>query len=293
MKKKDKRKALGKGINALIPDFETGEGDAEPRNGLVSLALEEISPSQNQPRKHFDDEKLEELVESIKENGVVQPVVVQKSKVNEGQYELICGERRWRACQKVGLKRIPALIREVNNTESLQIALIENIHRQDLNPIEEAEAYNRLMNEYGLTQELVAKRVGKNRATVANFLRLLKLSRPIKEDLITGRLTMGHARALLGLDTDRQREEARRDIIRKNLNVRQLESLVQSINQPGKPVRTKKVAQKDIFIKDLERTLEKSLGTKVSVQPKGKGGQVVIQYYSNDDLQRIHDILVK
>lgn len=289
MKKKTKHKALGKGINALIPDFEKGEGDGQAQDGLVFLPLEEIVPSENQPRKHFDDEKLEELVESIKENGVVQPVVVQKSKDN---YELICGERRWRACQKAGLKRIPALVRDVNNTESLQLALIENIHRQDLNPIEEAEAYNRLMGEYGLTQDLVSKRVGKNRATVANYLRLLKLSRPIKDDLITGRLTMGHARALLGLDTDRQREEARREIIRKSLNVRQLEHLVQRTNKPGKPVR-KKSAQKDIFIKDLERALEKSLGTKVSVEPKNKGGQVVIQYYSNDDLQRIHDILVK
>jgi len=290
MKKKDKRKALGKGINALIPDFEKGEGETQKKDGLIFIPLEEIVPGQNQPRKHFDDEKLAELVESIKENGVVQPVVVQKSKDN---YELICGERRWRACQKAGLKRIPALVRDVNNTESLQIALIENIHRQDLNPIEEAEAYHRLMGEYGLTQEQVSKRVGKNRATVANYLRLLKLSRPIKDDLVTGRLTMGHARALLGLDTDRQREEARRDIIRKNLNVRQLEHLVQRTNQPGKPARPIKKAQKDIFIKDLERTLEKSLGTKVSVEPKKKGGQVVIQYYSNDDLQRIHDILVK
>jgi ParB family chromosome partitioning protein len=188
------RKALGKGINALIPDFETEVSASAAPAGMVELLVDEISPGSTQPRKDFNDEKLKELENSIRENGVIQPIVVQKQ--GEG-YGIICGERRWRASRKAGLKKIPAVIREASNTESLQMALIENIHRQDLNPIEEAEAYKRLSHEFGLTQEVIAKQVGKNRATVANYLRLLKLSRGFQDDLITGRLTMGHARAML------------------------------------------------------------------------------------------------
>jgi ParB family chromosome partitioning protein len=166
------RKALGKGINALIPNFETEVPASTPTSGMVELLIDEISPGDTQPRKDFNDEKLKELEDSIRENGVIQPIVVQKQ--GEG-YEIICGERRWRASRKAGLKKIPAVIREVSNTQSLKMALIENIHRQDLNPIEEAQAYKRLSHEFGLTQEVIAKQVGKNRATVANYLRLLKL----------------------------------------------------------------------------------------------------------------------
>ena len=179
------RKALGKGINALIPDFEMGVPESH-ENGPAKnteLLIDEISPNRFQPRKYFDDDKLEELVTSIRDNGVLQPIVVQKV---EAGYELVVGERRWRASKKAGLKKIPAVIREVTDAQALELAIIENIHRQDLNPIEEADAYARLADEFALTQEMIAKRVGKSRTAVANTLRLLKLSRNIKEDLISG-----------------------------------------------------------------------------------------------------------
>jgi len=283
------RKALGKGINALIPDFETEVPATTATAGMVELLIDEISPGDTQPRKDFNDEKLKELENSIRENGVIQPIVVQKQ--GDG-YEIICGERRWRASRKAGLKKIPAVIREVSNTQSLQMALIENIHRQDLNPIEEAQAYKRLSHEFGLTQEVIAKQVGKNRATVANYLRLLKLSKAFQEDLITGQLTMGHARAMLALATEQEMEEARREVLRKNMNVRQVESYVKAKNQPAGTKPKTNPAVKDIFIKDLEKEFERRLGTKVEITPGKKGGKLVVLYYSIDDLNRIHDMIV-
>ena len=283
------RKALGKGINALIPDFEMESSEKTASSGMVELLIDEISPGETQPRKDFNTDKLQELEDSIRSNGVIQPIVVQSR--GEG-YEIICGERRWRASKRAGLKKIPAVIREASTTESLQMALIENIHRQDLNPIEEAEAYNRLANEFGLTQELIAKQVGKNRATVANYLRLLKLSKAFQDDLITGQLSMGHARAMLALKTEQEMEEMRREVIKHNLNVRQVERHVQQRNQPeGAPKKTVP-AQKDVFIKELEKDLERQLGTKVSIAPGKKGGKLIVLYYSNDDLNRIHDMIV-
>ena len=281
------RKALGKGINALIPDFEMGVPEAEP-SAANDLLVDEISPNRLQPRSYFDDKKLEELVTSIEEHGVLQPVVVQKA---DSGYELIVGERRWRASKKLGLKKIPAVIREVSDAQSLEIAIIENIHRQDLNPIEEAEAYARLANEFALTQEMVAKKVGKSRTAVANTLRLLKLSRNIKEDLISEKISMGHARALLGLENSKQMEILRKEIIKQNLTVRQTEGRVNkikagSVNKPGPPT-----AKKDIFIKDLEKDLARRLGTKVDISPKKNGGKLVVTYYSDDDLDRIQGLM--
>ena len=281
------RKALGKGINALIPDFEMGVPEAEP-SAANDLLVDEISPNRLQPRSYFDDTKLEELVTSIEEHGVLQPVVVQKA---DSGYELIVGERRWRASKKLGLKKIPAVIREVSDAQSLEIAIIENIHRQDLNPIEEAEAYARLANEFALTQEMVAKKVGKSRTAVANTLRLLKLSRNIKEDLISEKISMGHARALLGLENSKQMEILRKEIIKQDLTVRQTEGRVNkikagSVNKPG-PLTTKK----DIFIKDLEKDLARRLGTKVDISPNRNGGKLVVTYYSDDDLDRIQGLM--
>ena len=281
------RKALGKGINALIPDFEMGVPEAEP-SAANDLLVDEISPNRLQPRSYFDDTKLEELVTSIEEHGVLQPVVVQKA---DSGYELIAGERRWRASKKLGLKKIPAVIREVSDAQSLEIAIIENIHRQDLNPIEEAEAYARLANEFALTQEMVAKKVGKSRTAVANTLRLLKLSRKIKEDLISEKISMGHARALLGLENSKQMETLRKEIIKQDLTVRQTEGRVNkikagSVNKPGPPT-----AKKDIFIKDLEKDLARRLGTKVDISPKKNGGKLVVTYYSDDDLDRIQRLM--
>ena len=281
------RKALGKGINALIPDFEKGVPEARPSTA-TDLLIDEISPNRLQPRNYFDDKKLNELMTSIKEHGVLQPVVVQK--VDSG-FELIVGERRWRASKKLGLKKIPAVIREVNDTQSLEIAIIENIHRQDLNPIEEAEAYARLSNEFALTQEMVAEKVGKSRAAVANILRLLKLSRNIKEDLISEKISMGHARALLGLEESKQMETLRNEIVKQDLTVRQTESRVNKLKKGvvDKPI-TQKV-NKDIFTKDLEKDLARRLGTKVDILPKKNGGKLIVTYYSDDDLERIQMLM--
>ena len=282
------RKALGKGINALIPDFAAEPTPETAKTGMVNLLIDEISPGASQPRKDFDDEKLIELENSIRENGVIQPIVVQQ---REGGYEIICGERRWRASRKAGLKKIPVVIREVSNTESLQMALIENIHRQDLNPIEEAEAYRRLSQEYGLTQEVIAKQVGKKRATIANYLRLLKLSKGFQEDLILGRLTMGHARAMLALESEQEMEVLRKEVLKQDMTVRQVEAYIQRKKSPEGMKPKANLAQKDIFIKDMEKTLEQKLGTKVTISPGKKGGKLIVFYYSNDDLNRVYDMI--
>ena len=284
------RKALGKGINALIPDFEMGVPESH-ENGPAKnteLLIDEISPNRFQPRKYFDDDKLEELVTSIRDNGVLQPIVVQKV---EAGYELVVGERRWRASKKAGLKKIPAVIREVTDAQALELAIIENIHRQDLNPIEEADAYARLADEFALTQEMIAKRVGKSRTAVANTLRLLKLSRNIKEDLISGKISMGHARALLGLDNAGQMEALRKEIFKQNLTVRQTESRVSRLKQPVPTKPVSLVSKKNIFIKSLAKELERRLGTKVDIQPTKQGGKLVVTYYSDDDLDRIKDLI--
>ena len=286
------RKALGKGINALIPDFEMGVPKSTEEEMIQSkeLLIDEISPNRFQPRKYFDDDKLEELVKSISENGILQPVVVQKS-VNG--YELVVGERRWRASKKAGLKKIPAVIREVSDAQALELAIIENIHRQDLNPIEEAEAYARLADNFALTQEMIAKKVGKSRTAVANILRLLKLPRSIKEDMISGKLSMGHARALLGLEEARQAQALCKEIFKEDLTVRQTESRVNKLKQPVPEKSASPAAKKNIFIKDLEKELERKLGTKVEISPKKKGGKLVVTYYSDDDLERIQNLIGK
>ena len=284
------RKALGKGINALIPDFEMGVPKSH-ENGPAKnteLLIDEISPNRFQPRKYFDDDKLEELVTSIRDNGVLQPIVVQKV---EAGYELVVGERRWRASKKAGLKKIPAVIREVTDAQALELAIIENIHRQDLNPIEEADAYARLADEFALTQEMIAKRVGKSRTAVANTLRLLKLSRNIKEDLISGKISMGHARALLGLDNAGQMEALRKEIFKQDLTVRQTESRVSRLKQSVSKKPVSLVSKKNIFIKDLEKEFERRLGTKVDIKSAKKGGKLVVTYYSDDDLDRIKDLI--
>jgi ParB family chromosome partitioning protein len=280
------RDALGKGINALIPNFEEGLEEKAAQGGVVELLVDEIQPNPLQPRKHFDDEKLDELVQSIRENGVLQPVIVQKK---EKGYELVVGERRWRASQKANLKKIPVIVREVSETRSLEIALIENIQRQDLNPIEEAEAYARLGDDFGLTQEQLAKRLGKSRVAITNTLRLLNLSPAVKQDLISGRLTAGHARALLGLENEKEIEALRREVVKKGLSVRETEDKVRhrktSATKAAPPV-------KDIFIKDVEARLKSRLGTQVDIVPQKKGGKLVIHYYSIDDLDRLLDLIV-
>jgi len=278
------RKALGKGIEALIPDFDEDLSKGEDLNGSLNLLIDEVFPNRLQPRKNFDDEKFNELERSIREHGVLQPIIVQKS-VNG--YELIVGERRWRASKKAGLKKIPAVIREVTDLESLELALIENLNRQDLNPIEEADGYERLAKDFGLTQEKIAKRMGKSRESVANIMRLLKLPRQVQQDMISGRLTMGHGRALLGLKSEQEILFLREKIVGQSLNVRETEIQVNLLkHKPKEPKRIEK-ANKDIFIRNLQIELERKLGTKVDIATNQKGGKVVIKYYSNDDLERI------
>ena len=282
------RKALGKGIEALIPDFGEDLSKGEDSNGSLNLLIDEVFPNRLQPRKNFDDEKFNELERSIREHGVLQPIIVQKG-VNG--YELIVGERRWRASKKAGLKKIPAVIREVTDLESLELALIENLNRQDLNPIEEADGYERLAKDFGLTQEKIAKRMGKSRESVANIMRLLKLPRQVQQDMISGRLTMGHGRALLGLKSEQEILFLRKKIVAQSLNVRATEIQVNLLKHKSEePKRSEKI-NKDIFIRNLQIELERKLGTKVEIATNQKGGKVVIKYYSNDDLERIIKML--
>jgi len=283
------RQALGKGIEALIPDFEKGVPSDETSSGTSTLLIDEIVPNRLQPRQHFDDEKFNELERSIREHGVLQPIVVQK---NAKGYELIVGERRWRASKKAGLKKIPSIIRDVTDAESLELALIENLNRQDLNPIEEAEAYERLAKDFGLTQEKISQQMGKSREAIANALRLLKLPRQVKEDMVGGRLTMGHGRALLSLNSEKDIDALRKKIIRQTLSVRETEAQISRWKQQqGNSSKNTKV-QKGIFVKKLEMELERKLGTKVEITPSKKGGKVLIRYYSDDDLERIRTLFI-
>ena len=282
------RKALGKGIEALIPSFEHSTSESEDTTGSVDLLIDEIVPNRWQPRKHFNDEQLEELENSIREHGVIQPIIVQQG---QNSYELIVGERRWRASKKVGLKKIPAVVRTATDTESLELALIENLNRQDLNPIEEADGYARLAKDFRLTQEKISQRMGKSRESVANAMRLLKLPRQVKEDMIGGRLTMGHGRALLGLKNEKDIEILRRKIVKQSMTVRETEAQVNHTHREIEG-KVRKKPKKDIFIKKLETELERKLGTKVEIAPSKKGGKVLIKYYSDDDLERIRTLFV-
>jgi ParB family chromosome partitioning protein len=278
-----KRKALGKGLSALIPDAQNLE-DASDQ--FFQCPVEAIEPNPYQPRQSFSDQEMEELVRSVRQKGIVTPLLV--SKVSSG-YQLIAGERRWRAAQKAGLDRVPVVVREATPTESLELALIENIHRQDLNPIEEALAYSKLLEEAGVTQEVLARRLGKDRTTVTNALRLLRLPRFIQQDLMEGQLSMGHARVLAGISDSQKLGELRDAAINNALSVRQLESLARRGNQnkTGK----KQLTEKDYYFQSLADKLKQSLGTKVQIQRRGKKGKIVIYFYSDEELDRLLDYL--
>jgi ParB family chromosome partitioning protein len=269
--------ALGKGLNALIP--EKGED-------ILYLDIERVLPGKQQPRKVFNEESLKELSQSIKEKGVLQPIIV--SRTGDGSFSLIAGERRWRAAMLAGLKKIPALIKNVASEDSLEIALIENIQREDLNPIETAEAFNKLLRDFNLTQDELSERVGKERATVANYLRLLKLPDEIKAMLYNGSLTMGHARALLAVEGRANQVEAARKILKSGLSVREAESIAKKIAKRGSPAK-----KSDPQIASLEEKLIRQLGTKVRLLHKGKkGGRIEIEYYSLEELDRLLEILM-
>jgi ParB family chromosome partitioning protein len=268
--------ALGKGLEALIP--EKGEE-------VLYLDIDRIFPGEHQPRKSIKDDSLKELAASIKERGVLQPIIV--SRVGDGTFRLVTGERRWRASALAGLKKIPALIKNVASRDSLEIALIENIQREDLNPIETAEAFRRLVTDFKLSQEELSDKVGKDRATISNYLRLLKLPEEIKSLIYSGSLSIGHAKAILAIDGKAHQTEAARKVIKKGLSVRETEALTKKISMPLKVKATK-----DPQISSLEEKLIKNLGTKVRIFHKGKRGKIEIEYYSFEELDRLLEILM-
>ena len=274
------KQALGKGLGALIPDLSSLDDKARKALGIHEIELDKIVPNEYQPRKTFQTESLKELAASIKEHGVIQPVIVHLIGSN---YGLIAGERRWRAARLAGLKTIPALVKEVTKRELIEQALIENIQREDLNPLEAAEAYKRLQDEFKLTQEDLAKRVGKERSTVTNFLRILGLPKELKQSLATGALSMGHAKALLSLERVRDQIQAASAIVRKGLSVREAEALASRLKNPAKETKSRQSHE----LKSVEEKLKKSLGTKVSIITKAKGGRIVIEYYSAEELDRL------
>jgi ParB family transcriptional regulator, chromosome partitioning protein len=275
------KKALGRGLSALIPQ----KGDTVSAGALAQIPLDRIAVNPYQPRKTFDEKAIEDLTRSVREHGIVQPVVV--TRTSDNRYRLIAGERRFRAAQKAGLQSVPAVIKDLlQESDALQIALIENIQREDLNPMEEANAYHQLHDDFGLTQEEISKRVGKERSTVANFLRLLKLPDPVKKLLASGELSMGHARALLSLDSAKKQEQLADRIVRSSLNVRQAEMLA---SEPAK--KKKREKPKDVFTRDAEEKLTKTLRTKVDIDRRRRGGVIHIRFASEDDLMRIFDDL--
>jgi ParB family transcriptional regulator, chromosome partitioning protein len=278
-----KRKALGKGLSALIPDKE-GFNEADQRFFMCPVAL--IEPNPYQPRSDFSGSDFTQLVDSVKESGIVTPLLVSK---RESGYQLIAGERRWRAAQKAGLERVPVIIREASGREMLELALIENLHRKDLNPIEEAMAYRRLLDEGGSTQEEIAKRLGRDRSTIANSLRLLNLSSPIQQDVLEGRLSMGHARVLAGIKDEGSRKTLRDIIVKRGMSVRQTENAARRLVDSGG--FRKPQGEVDSYYHSLAENIKRSLGTNVEIAKKKKGGRIVIHFYSDEDLDRLLGIL--
>jgi ParB family chromosome partitioning protein len=270
--------ALGKGLDSLLP---------AKTDDIIMIDIDRIIPGEQQPRKVFKDDALKELAASIREKGILQPIIV--ARTGDGTFRIVAGERRWRAASLAGLEKIPAMIKDVASGDSLEIALIENIQREDLNPIEMAEAFYRLMTDFRLTQEELSAKVGKERATVANYLRLLKLPDEIKRLVNDETMSMGHARAVLSIEGKTGQIEAARKIIRKSLSVREAETLAKRWGSEGK--RKTAHVERDPQIESLEERLIRHLGTKVRIHHKGKKGKIEIEYYSLDELERLLEIL--
>jgi len=278
--KRSEKRGLGKGLGALIPVAEP-----EDEETVREINIEDIRPNSFQPRRAFDEEKLAEMAESVRTHGILQPVVVRSI---IGGYELVAGERRWRAAQLAGLVRIPAVIRELSEGEMMEVALIENIQREDLNPLEEAEAFKILLTEFGLTQEELAQRVGKSRSHIANILRLLNLTPEVQSYVSRGTITMGHARALLALSEPRAQLAACRQVVEKGLSVRETEELLRRV--PAKPAQKKRIPP-DPGLLELETRIRRALSTKVRIRPGRKGGKIEIEYYSAEELERLAALL--
>ena len=278
---KRKKMALGKGLGALIPDIET---EQENKKEYFYCDTDLIRPNRFQPRRRFTDEDLAELAESIKSQGILQPLLVRQ---DEAGYELITGERRLRAAKRAGLTQVPVLIKRVNNDKLLEMAIVENIQREDLNPIEEAEAYHRLITQLKLTQDQASARVGKSRSAVANFLRLRQLPDQIKAGITDGTLSMGHARALLGAETSTQQLAAWRSVVSKKLSVRETEALIKRLKAEKKKPRAPENRSEQIHLSRLAEDLSRHFGTKIMIKKHGQKGKVEIEFYNNDDLDRL------
>lgn len=290
------KKGLGKGLGAFFDNVEINPVSAEvvkeekksvDKEGVLRLKLRDIEPNPDQPRKHFDKEKIEALASSIREHGLIQPVLVKKS--DNGMYLIIAGERRWRAAKQAGLSEIPCILGEYSEKEVMELALIENLQREDLNPIEESEGYKKLMDTFSLTQEEVAARVGKSRSAVANALRLNNLSDKIKKMVTDGLISQGHARAILPLEKETDRLAVAEKIVKESLNVRQVENLVSAMQKDSNKKPAKKTVDKNTenYFKNLAADLSSRLETKVSIKYGKKRGKIEIEYYSNSDLENI------
>ena len=286
-------KGLGKGLDSMIPPKRTARAQAQDsaadknanKSGEVILKINDVEPNKNQPRRTFNEDSLIELSESIKQHGIVQPLVVAKQK---DYYEIIAGERRWRAAKIAGLKEVPVIIKDYSPQEIMEVALIENIQREDLNPIEEAKAYKNLIDEYNLKQDQVAEKVSKSRTAVTNALRLLKLDERVQEMLINENISSGHARALLGLDDAEKQYNIATQIFDEKLSVRETEKLVKQINRPEQPPKPKKELKNDFVYRDIEEKLKEKIGTKVKINRKTEDkGKIEIEYYSPEELEKI------
>lgn len=290
-----KKFGLGKGLNALIPEEAKVETEATPskeikntNDSLIDINL--IKSNQEQPRKFFDDEKIFELSESIKQHGIVQPIILRKDKEN---YVIVAGERRWRAAKLAGLKEVPAIIMDLTDKQVLEISLIENIQRQDLNPIEEAMAYKKLLADFNLTQEELSKRVGKSRVAITNNIRLLNLGEDVQQYLIEGVISEGHGRTLLAVNDKKIQYELAQKVIDDKLSVRELENLIKEIKNSNGQQKEKKNITKELnpYYKDITERLQNYFGTKVNLSNKNNKGKIEIEYYSEEDLQRILEII--
>lgn len=282
------RQPLGRGLSALL-------GDEKPRDNVVELGIDEIEPNTEQPRTRFEESALDELARSIESNGIVQPIIVRR---HDGRYQIVAGERRWRAAQRAGLHKVPVVVREVSDDKLLELALIENIQRQELNPIEEARAYRKLIDTIGLTQEMIAERVGRDRTLIATAVRLLKLPDDVLEMIEEGKLTAGHGRALLMIEDSRLQRQLAQTVHGMSLSVRETEQLVKkSVRAGSQKTSNKKAAGngRDANLISAETKLRRKLGTGVNILPAktGVGGRVEIEYYSVDDLDRIYQIIIE
>ncbi|OAA93155.1 ParB/RepB/Spo0J family partition protein [Clostridium coskatii] len=283
----NKKYGLGKGLRALIPESALEEKE-ESKKDTILIDIDLISANKTQPRKNFDEQKILQLSQSIQEHGIIQPLIL--NKIGDDAYSIVAGERRWRAAKLANIKEVPAIIMNLSDKEILEISLIENIQRQDLNPIEEALAYKRLINDFNLTQEELSVKIGKSRTAITNCMRLLNLDSRVQEYIIDGVITEGHGRALLGVDDGELQYKLAQSIIDENLTVRDIEKIIKNLNS-SKAAKNDNIKKANPYYVDIREKLEDLFGTKVSLMDKKNKGKIQIEYYSQEDLQRILDIL--